>query len=132
MSDSLRETTVSEIVDNQPLSRFQIGTLLMCGFVAVLDGFDTQSIGFLAPAIAESLKVPLESFAPVFVAGLLGLMCGAGVLGPVADRWGRKWTIVLSTLVFGLFSFLTAYTSCCCSASSRGSGSAAPCRTSWR
>jgi len=110
MSDSLRETTVSEIVDDQPLSRFQIGTLLMCGFVAILDGFDTQSIGFLAPAIAESLKVPLQSFAPVFVAGLLGLMCGAGVLGPVADRWGRKWTIVLSTLVFGLFSFLTAYT----------------------
>ncbi len=108
MSSSLRETTVSEVVDNQPLSRFQAGIIVMCGFVAVLDGFDTQSIGFLAPAIAESLKVPLPSFAPVFVAGLLGLMCGAGVLGPVADRWGRKWTIVLSTLLFGLFSFLTA------------------------
>lgn len=108
MSSSVRETTVSEVVDSQPLSRFQIGTILMCGFVAVLDGFDTQSIGFLAPAIAESLNVPLQSFAPVFVAGLLGLMCGAGVLGPVADRWGRRWTIILSVLVFGLFSFLTA------------------------
>jgi AAHS family 4-hydroxybenzoate transporter-like MFS transporter len=104
----LRETTVSEVVDNQPLSRFQIGIIVMCGFVAVLDGFDTQSIGFLAPAIAVSLNVPLPSFAPVFVAGLLGLMGGAGVLGPVADRWGRKWTIVLSTLLFGLFSVLTA------------------------
>ena len=81
----------------------------MCGFVAVLDGFDTQSIGFLAPSIAESLGVPLQEFAPVFVAGLLGLMCGAGVLGPVADRFGRKWTIVGSTLVFGLFSFLTGF-----------------------
>ena len=111
MSNSVRETTVSEVVDSQPLSRFQIGTILMCGFVAVLDGFDTQSIGFLAPAVAESLNVPLQSFAPVFVAGLLGLMCGAGVLGPVADRWGRRWTIILSVLVFGLFSFLTAYAS---------------------
>lgn len=110
MNGSLRETTISEVVDNQPLSWFQIGTIFMCGFVAVLDGFDTQSIGFLAPAIAESLNVPLQSFAPVFVAGLLGLMCGAGVLGPVADRWGRKWTIVLATLAFGLFSFLTAFT----------------------
>jgi len=109
MSGNLRETTVSEVVDNQPLSRFQIGTILMCGFIAVLDGFDTQSIGFLAPAIAESLKVQLQYFAPVFVAGLLGLMCGAGVLGPVADRWGRRWTIILSVLVFGLFSFLTGF-----------------------
>lgn len=108
MSITPRETTVSEVVDNQPLSRFQIGIITMCGLVTVLDGFDTQSIGFLAPAIAESLKVPLPSFAPVFVAGLLGLMCGAGVLGPVADRWGRRWTIVVSTLLFGLFSALTA------------------------
>ena len=61
MSSHVRETTVSEVVDSQTLSRFQIGTILMCGFVAVLDGFDTQSIGFLAPAIAESLKVPLQS-----------------------------------------------------------------------
>lgn len=109
MSATVRETIVSEVVDSQPPSRFQIGVIVMCGFVAVLDGFDTQSIGFLAPSIAESLDVPLKSFAPVFVAGLLGLMCGASILGPVADRWGRKWTVVLSTLAFGLFSFLTAY-----------------------
>ena len=79
------------------------------GGPASASAFFNSIIGFLAPAIAEALQVPLQSFAPVFVAGLLGLMCGAGVLGPVADRWGRKWTIVLSTLVFGLFSFLTAY-----------------------
>ena len=109
MRTTMQEMTVSDVVDNQPMSRLQISTVVMCGFIAVLDGFDTQSIGFLAPAIAEFLNVPLHSFAPVFVVGLLGLMCGAGVLGPVADRWGRKWTIVFSTVVFGLFSFLTAY-----------------------
>lgn len=109
MRTIVREMTVSDVVDSQPMSRFQISTIAMCGFIAVLDGFDTQTIGFLAPAIAESLNVPLHSFAPVFVFGLLGLMCGAGVLGPVADRWGRKWTIIFSTFVFGLFSFMTAY-----------------------
>lgn len=108
MSETVREMTVSDVVDGQPPGRFQIGTIVMCGFVAVLDGFDTQSIGFLAPPIAESLGVPLKSFSPVFVAGLLGLMCGASVLGPVADRWGRRWTVILSTLCFGLFSVLTA------------------------
>ena len=36
MSDNMREMTVSEVVDNQPLSRFQISTILMCAFVAVL------------------------------------------------------------------------------------------------
>jgi len=84
MSTTSKEMTVSELVDNQPLSRFQIAAIIMRGFVTVLDGFDTQSIGFFAPSIAESLAVPLNGFAPVFVAGPLGLMCGAGILAPVA------------------------------------------------
>jgi AAHS family 4-hydroxybenzoate transporter-like MFS transporter len=109
MSIPTNGITVSEVIDHQPLSRFQIWTTILCGLVAVLDGFDTQSIGFLAPAIAETLGVPLKSFGPVFVAGLLGLMCGALALGPVADRWGRKWTIVFSTALFGVFSLLTAH-----------------------
>lgn len=99
--------TVSDIIDQQPIGRFQIGTIVLCGAVAVLDGFDTQSIGFLAPAIAETLGVPLKAFAPVFSAGLVGLMCGALTLGPIADRWGRKWTAVFSTALFGAFSLLT-------------------------
>ena len=33
------------------------------------------------------------------------------MLGPVADRWGRRWIIIFSVMVFGLFSFLTAYAS---------------------
>jgi AAHS family 4-hydroxybenzoate transporter-like MFS transporter len=109
MSDVLHKTTVRAVFDDQPLSRFQIQTIILCGFVAVLDGFDTQSIGFLAPSIATSLNQPLQTFAPVFVAGLLGLMCGAGILGPVADRWGRRWTVIVATTAFGVFSFATAY-----------------------
>ena len=108
MSASVRETIVGDVIDEQPMRRFQIGVVVMCGLIAVLDGFDTQCIGFLAPAIADTLNIPLHSFAPVFVAGLLGLMGGAGTLGPVADRHGRKWTIVASTVVFGLFSVLTS------------------------
>jgi AAHS family 4-hydroxybenzoate transporter-like MFS transporter len=109
MSDVLQQTTVRAVFDDQRLSSFQIRTIILCGFVAVLDGFDTQSIGFLAPSIATSLNVPLQTFAPVFVAGLLGLMCGAGILGPVADRWGRRWTVIVATTAFGVFSFATAY-----------------------
>ncbi|MCK8787394.1 MFS transporter [Roseomonas sp. NAR14] len=104
-----RTRMVGDIVDENPMSRFQIGIIVMCGCVAVLDGFDTQCIGFLAPAISESLGHPLSGFAPVFVAGLLGLMAGAAVLGPLADRIGRKWVLTGSTFAFGIMSFLSAY-----------------------
>lgn len=104
-----RDMTVGEIIDQNPLSRFQISVIVLCGCVAVLDGFDTQCIGFLAPAISEALNHPLPGFAPVFVAGLLGLMAGAAILGTLADRIGRKWVVVGSTFGFGLMSFLSAH-----------------------
>jgi len=100
--------TVSEIIDQRPLSRFQISTIALCSLVLVLDGFDTQCIGFLAPSIADTLRIPLRAFGPVFAAGLFGLMIAAMTAGPIADRWGRKWPVVLSTLTFATFALLTA------------------------
>ena len=102
-----RAPTVSEMLDQRPLSRYQIWTMALCATVVVLDGFDTQSIGFLAPSMAETLHIPVKNFGPVFGAALFGLMISSIVIGPLADRCGRKWPIVISTLVFGAFAMLT-------------------------
>jgi AAHS family 4-hydroxybenzoate transporter-like MFS transporter len=100
--------TVSEVMDERPLGRFQVLTILLCCLVIVLDGFDTQSIGVLAPSISETLGIPLKAFGPVFSGALFGLMISSMGMGPVADRWGRKWAVVLSTLMFAIFTLLTA------------------------
>lgn len=98
----------SEIMDRQPLGRFQAGIIGLCMLVIVLDGFDTQCIGFLAPPIAKTLGVPLKAFGPVFAAALVGLMISSMTMGPVADRWGRKWPLVLCTFTFAMFALLTS------------------------
>ena len=103
-----RAPTVSEIIDRRPMGRYQFWTMALCGMVIVLDGFDTQSIGFLAPSMAETLHVPVKTFGPVFAAALVGLMISSMLSGPIADRWGRKGPIVTCTLIFGLFAVLTA------------------------
>jgi MFS transporter, AAHS family, 4-hydroxybenzoate transporter len=99
--------TVNDVIDSRPVSGFQATTIVLCGLVLLLDGFDTQAMGFLVPPIAEELGIPLPAFGTVLSAGLFGLMLGAMGAGPIADRWGRKWAIIVSSLVFGSFSLLT-------------------------
>src|ERR1700692_3938755 len=84
---------VADFIDRQPVGRYQVGLLLMCATVLFVDGLDTQAIGDVAPAVAQDWKLARGALGPVFGAGLFGLMIGALVLGPIADRIGRRGLI---------------------------------------
>jgi AAHS family 4-hydroxybenzoate transporter-like MFS transporter len=102
------EVNVSELIDQEKLGRYQIWVIVLCGIIAVLDGFDTQAIAFVAPVIADTWGMKVSAFGTVFGAGLFGLTIGALFFGPVADRFGRKNVLLLSMFIFGLFALLTA------------------------
>jgi AAHS family 4-hydroxybenzoate transporter-like MFS transporter len=100
---------VAGFIDQQPIGRYQIRLLLICAAVLFVDGFDTQAIGYVAPDLARDWKLTRAALGPVFSAGLFGLMIGALVFGPLADRVGRKRIIVFSTAAFGLGTLATVF-----------------------
>ena len=98
---------LARLIDEQPVGRRQVGLLVFCAAVLFVDGFDTQAIGYVAPEIARVWHLPRGALGPVFSASLVGLMLGALLMGPLADRFGRKWIIVASTVVFGACTLAT-------------------------
>src|SRR5579864_6392769 len=100
---------VASFIDAQPVGVFQIKLLLICATVLLLDGFDTTAISYVAPVLAKEWNIGKGALGPVFSAGLFGLMIGALLFGPLADRLGRKKIIILSTLAFGVGTLITAF-----------------------
>jgi MFS transporter, AAHS family, 4-hydroxybenzoate transporter len=108
-SAAMREVNVTRLIDDGPLSRFQIGTVICCALVSALDGIDTQSIGVAAPFIADELGVKLANFGPIFSSALVGATIGAATFGPLADRFGRKTLLIVAVLLIGVFTILTVF-----------------------
>src|SRR6478752_5430156 len=95
-----RSASVGSAFKELSFSRKRI--LFLCALVAALDGMDTQSVGLLAPSIANAVGLPLANMGGVFSAGLFGMMIGALSIGPIADSLGdRRRPIIASTFLFG-------------------------------
>jgi AAHS family 4-hydroxybenzoate transporter-like MFS transporter len=106
---SARILDVQEVVNAHPLSAFQKRVIALCFLVVAIDGFDTAAIGFIAPALKAQWGATPAELAPLFAAGLFGLMAGAFVFGPLADRIGRKPVLIATTIFFGLATLASAF-----------------------
>lgn len=103
------DVNITRLIDGRPFSRLAMLVLVQCAIIILLDGTDSIAIGLTAPAIAKSIGVSMASFGPIFAIGQAGVMIGALLLGPLADRVGRKSMIIGATAAFGAFTLLTAF-----------------------
>ncbi|MBK3266740.1 aromatic acid/H+ symport family MFS transporter [Klebsiella pneumoniae] len=100
---------VRELINRNPLSRFQ-KLIIFLGFcVIALDGFDIAIMGFIAPTLKLEWGVSNHQLGLVISAALIGLALGAIFSGPLADWLGRKKIIINSVFFFGFWTIATAF-----------------------
>jgi AAHS family 4-hydroxybenzoate transporter-like MFS transporter len=102
---------IPALIDANKLSRFQIWILVLVGMTVVMDGFDVQAMGFVAPAIIKEWGVRKAELGPVFGAGLFGMLVGSLSLSVLADRIGRRPVLLGASVFFAMCMLATAWTS---------------------
>jgi MFS transporter, AAHS family, 4-hydroxybenzoate transporter len=100
---------VAAVIDDSRIGRFQIVIFIISVLIVMCDGFDTQAVAYVAPSIVAEWKLAPGQFGPVFAAVLLGAMLGAFLFGYAADKLGRKQTLTVTIVWFGVLNIASAY-----------------------
>jgi AAHS family 4-hydroxybenzoate transporter-like MFS transporter len=100
---------IGDLLDRGSWPRLAKLVTVLCALALVFDGFDISIIGFAIPSILRDWHLSRASFAPLLVIGLVGMTVGSLSAGAVGDRIGRRTALVLSVLLFGIATVVSAF-----------------------
>jgi len=87
-------TDPREVLLNSEMSRLQVLVIALTIALNALDGFDVLSISFASPGIAAEWGIDRGALGFVLSMELIGMAIGSIVLGGVADKIGRRPTVL--------------------------------------
>jgi AAHS family 4-hydroxybenzoate transporter-like MFS transporter len=76
--------------------------------IAMVDGYDTLMLAFIAPLIAKEWALHPQTVGAIFASSYAGAALGATAIGIAADRFGRKTMLLASLALAGVFTMLCA------------------------
>ena len=99
---------ISRTIREGEMTPFQAVAVAVCLIVNMVDGFDVLAISFAAPEIAVDWALPPTELGVLFSAGLAGMVLGSILIGPLADRFGRRSLILGCLVVVSLGMLISA------------------------
>jgi AAHS family 4-hydroxybenzoate transporter-like MFS transporter len=96
-----------DAINASPISGLQIMVGVLGALILFVDGFNTQLIGYIAPAIAKDWDIPRDVLGWILAADKIGLLIGYLAVAPLSGAYGHKRVAIACILAFGLTALLT-------------------------
>jgi MFS transporter, putative metabolite:H+ symporter len=94
--------TISERLDQLPLSRVHWKIVSVCGLGWLFDAMDAGIIAFVLAVLIKQWNLSADQVGAIASIGLLGMFVGALASGVLADRVGRKYLFQATLLIFSV------------------------------
>ncbi|MFB6674456.1 MFS transporter [Streptomyces sp. NPDC056390] len=103
MSATPHLVELAPLIERQRANRRWLLMYAVCCLITFLDGFDFQILSFAATYLKKDFGLTETQLGTLGTVGLFGTMIGALIMGYLADRMGRRPTIIVSVAGFGVF-----------------------------
>ncbi|RXN88198.1 MFS transporter [Achromobacter aloeverae] len=101
---ALTQPQIAARLDRLPVSRFHITVLVVAALSLFFDTLDTVITGFVLATLGPLWGFSAATIGVVSAIGLAGYLVGSALAGFAADRYGRKRMIMLTLVLYSLFS----------------------------
>ena len=96
------------VINDTSMNWRQWAVVVMMVLLNALDGFDVLSSAFAAPGISAEWGIERAALGVVLSAELVGMGFGSVLLGGMADKFGRKNTMLLCLLLMAAGMYLAS------------------------
>lgn len=105
-------SSIDRILDDEPMHWRQTALVALCIALNGMDGFDVLSVSFAAPGIAREWVISRAVLGVVLSIELFGMALGSVIWGNIADRIGRRPSILwcLALMAVGMLAAADAPT----------------------
>jgi putative MFS transporter len=101
-------TTLLDLLDRLPSGPLHRRIVIALSTIFFFELADLNTFSYAAPALTKHRGFTLDDIAQITSGGFVGMAVGALVGGRIADRFGRRRSLIASVCWFSIFSLLTA------------------------
>lgn len=105
----MKTQEVGQIIDGASFTRFHWMVMCLCALLLIFDGYDLFIYGAVLPVLMKQWGLSPVQAGALGSYALFGMMFGAFIFGPLADRIGRKKGVAISFVLFSVATFLSGF-----------------------